>query len=255
MITDYTNKKLVEYLKPGMSILIRFGHGLGDTLMFMPLYYQLIKLYPDVYFDIYLESGQELYFTESYPDKDSDVHDMVFSLNFPMSEGSGHTKAEWCCIAELGIEPITALPYIARQESPLVAVHFQGTALPDSVNCHDIIAKQIWNEIIEAGKIPIECHFEHVFHNPVNIKFPFVTNHVRNCVPTLSNLFGLIQRCHSFIGVASGPFVVALSVIPERTMLLEYRHKLTDYIKDRGRSIDMTRLQSGYIYRWLKGEI
>ena len=30
-------KKLVDYLAPGQKVLIRFGHGLGDTLMFIPL--------------------------------------------------------------------------------------------------------------------------------------------------------------------------------------------------------------------------
>ena len=59
MITSYKDKKLVEYIKPGGRYLIRFGHGLGDTIMFMPAFYRLQQLYPESQIDIYLECGQE----------------------------------------------------------------------------------------------------------------------------------------------------------------------------------------------------
>ena len=70
MIENFKEKKLVEYLENGQKVLIRFGHGLGDTLMFMPVFNHLKSLYPNIHFDLYVESGQEEIF-ESIKDKDA----------------------------------------------------------------------------------------------------------------------------------------------------------------------------------------
>lgn len=253
MITNYKDKKLIEYLKDGQKILIRFGHGLGDTLLFMPIFYKLKTLYPQVQFDLYVESGQEEIF-ESVSDKDAQGYDHVFHLNFPMSEGwGGVSKPEKCCLDEIGIEPITKVvdlkPFL--YDSPIVAIHFQGTALPDSVGCSEVIAKQIWQEVKDCGKIPLEVHFEHCWHNPVNKKFDFINSTVRGSKASLFNLIGLIRNSCAFIGVASGPFIVALSVIPERTLFLEKAHKLYNYTKEPIAKIDLSNFQPGSIKSWL----
>jgi len=256
VITDYKDRKLIEYLKPGGKYLIRFGHGLGDTLMFMPAFYKLQKLYPKSQIDIYLECGQEEIF-DSVSDKDGEGYDEVFHLDFPMVEGGKGTKTQKCCKEELGIDP-WALPdsaWLPDKESPLVACHFQGTALPDSVNCPPGIAQQIWQEIITAGKIPIEVHFKHVFHNPRNEKYGFVNRHVRDCQADLHNLIGLLQRSFAFVGVASGPFVCALSIMPERILYLERHHKLESYCRHSQR-VQRLSINNGYkqgmVMEWLK---
>lgn len=252
IITDFKDKKLVEYLEPGMKVLIRFGHGWGDTQMFYPSLAALRARYPETQIDLYVECGQEEVF-ESYPDKDSLSHDLIFSLDFPMAEGSNITKAEKCCIEELGITaPAQEFPVYVKQESPIVLVHFHGTALPGSVNCPEGIAQQIWKEIIEAGKIPMECHFEHVFHNPFNQKYGFVDSTVRKAQPKLSNLIALVQNSFAFIGVASGPFVTALSVYPQRTLYLEKLHKLENYTRNPNvRKTDITNYKPGTVKEWL----
>lgn len=253
-----------------MKILIRFGHGWGDTLMFMPIFDQLKVDFPDVEFDIYLENGQEEIF-ESYPNKNNGEHDLVFHLDFPMSEGSGITKAEKCCQEEIGIEyqakfnwgfnspeePIlrnetASLRVLPRYESPFVAVHFQGTALPNSVNCPKDIAYKIWDEIIEFGKIPIECHFEHGFHNPVNRKYSFINRDVRDCNANLRSLIGLIQHSFAFVGIASGPFVTALVEMPNRTLFIQNKHKIKDYTRQDIKTIDILNYKSGTVKEWLK---
>lgn len=251
IIAEYTNKKLVEYLKPDMKILIRFGHGWGDTLMFMPIFHTLKLSYPTIKFDVYLENGQEEIF-ESYPDKNNGSHDLVFHLDFPMSEGTGLTKQEKCCKDEIGIDWTTEAQIpLPQQSSPYVAVHFQGTALPGSVNCPKDVAYKIWDEVIEAGKIPIECHFEHGFHNPVNKRYSFINRSVRDCSADLKNLIGLIQHSFAFVGVASGPFVTALCEIPQRTMFLQNKHKLEDYTHEDIKTIDVNDYQGG-IKDWLR---
>lgn len=251
MIQEYKEKKLVEYLEPGQRVLIRFGHGWGDTLMFMPLFWRLQDLYNEIHFDLYVECGQEEIF-KSFPNKDGDGHDFVFHLDFPMSEGSGLTKSQKCCVDELGIEPITEIAKLDKYPSPLVAVHFQGTALPDSVSCPPGIAEKVWNEILEAGKIPIETHYRHLFHNPVNARFPFTSRNVRDCHASLPSLVGLIQSCFAFVGVASGPFVTALSVYPTRTFYLAKNHAVTDYVKHLDiKNVNVNQYQDGMVKEWL----
>lgn len=227
-ITDFKEKKLVEYLENGQKVLIRFGHGLGDTLLFYPIFLKLKGLYPDVQIDLYVESGQEEVFP-SIKDKDATGYDHVFSLDFPMSEGSSQTKPEKCCVDEIGIEPITDVAALPRYKNPFVAVHFQGTALPGSVSCPQETAEQIYKEIKDAGFIPIECHFEHCWHNPINQKFPFIDNSVRGYPAKVSTLIAMLRSSAAFIGIASGPFVTAMSVIPEKTLYLEKSHKLENY--------------------------
>ena len=253
MISDFRNKKVVEYLRElpsGSKVLIRFGHGWGDTQMFIPSFEYLKSLFPELIIDLYVECGQEKIF-ESYHTKDSTEHDLVFSLNFPMSEGSNLTKAAKCCVEELGIEPVERFAELPEYGSPFVACHFHGTALPNSVNCPEDVARKIWNEIIEAGKIPIECHFEHVFHNPINGKFDFVNNTARGCKANLHNLIGLIQHSHAFIGVASGPFVTAVCTIPNETLYLERSHKLENYTKLNISKVNVLDYKEGSVKQWL----
>lgn len=248
MITNFKKKKLVEYLKPDTKALIRFGHGLGDTLMFLPVFYKLREQYN---IDLYVEAGQEELFGTTM-NKEGKGYDFVFSLDYPMSEGSDLTKTEKCCRDEIGIEPPKEeIAKLNNQDSPFIAVHFQGTALPGSVGCPEDTAKQIWQEIKDFGKIPIECHFEHLFHNPANQKFGFVNRDVRDCKADLKNLIGLIQHSWAFVGVASGPLIVALSIL-DRVFYLEKNHKLKHYTKQDIPQVNVDNYKKGIISNWLK---
>jgi len=252
MITDFKEKKLSEYLKDGQKVLIRWGHGLGDLLMWLPSYEKLKKDYPQVDFHLYVESGQEEIWGDE-KDKDSQDYDLVFSLDFPMSEGSDITKAEKCCKEELGIDsPQDEFIKIPKYDSPFVACHFQGTALPGSVGCSSEVAKQIWQEIKDFGKIPVECHFKHVFHNPANEKFDFIDISVREYQAKVSSLIGLIQHSSAFVGVASGPLVVALSTIPEKTLYLEKSHPLKTYTKKDIAKVDINDYKPNSVKTWLQ---
>ena len=250
MITDFREKKLAEYLLPGQRVLVRFGHGLGDTIMFMPALEALRQQFPDTQIDLYVESGQEEIWA-SVADKDAEGYDFVFSLDFPMAVGTGLTKVARSCVEELGIAPVAGLAALPDCQNPLVAVHFQGTALPGSVNAPDAIAAQVWAEVLAAGKMPLEAHFEHVFHNPVNVQPACVSASMRECKPRVSSLIGLLQRCYAFVGVASGPFVAAMSIMPERCFYLEGTHPLETYT-----DIDIPRAsvndyQEGSVAEWL----
>jgi len=228
---------------PKATVLLVFWHGVGDLVMFLPLYYRLCELYPDMDFTIGLPKGltheeiiaceplgfghfdaYRLVTGEEVNDTAKDLpFDLVAKITFPMSEGQKVlTKGEFCCVHELGIPPVCGHGPVSKGVNRLVAVHFQITCLPDSCNPDEATAERVWNDILEAGYIPIECHFQHVFHNPVNKKFPFVDATVRRCRPQTSSLVGLLRSCAAFVGVVSGPVHVALAALPpERVFLLE----------------------------------
>ena len=205
--------------------------------MFLNPYDKLREALPDVHFDLAVQKG--LGFDEVVPDalfitgddmnklaeKD---YDLVAKVHFPMSEGqTEYTKGEWCCIHELGIAPTNGHKSLIKAPQRLCGVHFHITCLPDAANPSKETAEAIWNEILEAGWIPIETHFEHVFHNPVNKKFDFIDCTVRRAHARVSTLVGLMQSLGAFIGVVSGNFHVALATIsPERILFLEKHFNL-----------------------------
>ena len=212
------------------KVLVVFRHGLGDLLMFLEPFRVLRERNPNVLFSLVLSKGlgQEEVCPDAICLGDSELplldYEMMSVIDFPMSESQEEfTKAEWCCIHELGIDPICG--NIAPNmiiTNRLVSLHFNITCLPGSCNPDESTAHSIWQEVVQSGFIPIESHFEHVFHNPVNKKFDFVYATVRGAKPCISSLAGLIKNSGAFIGVVSGNFHMALAVLPpERIMLLE----------------------------------
>ena len=246
-----SDKKLTDYIeeyKP-KKILIPFGHGLGDTIMFLNVYDKLASLYFDIEFTLALQKGlgfealepdiiginkKVIYSSDLSYKEDTPEYDIIADIDFPMNEGQTEfTKGEWCCRHELGIDPIAGHKKLTQGINRLVGVHFNITCLPDSCNPDEKTAERIWNDILEAGYIPIETHFCHVFHNPKNIKFPFVDCTVRRVKPRVNTLIGLLQQCTAFIGVVSGNLHVALSVMPHsRIFFLDKDFHLASFTKD-----------------------
>lgn len=231
----------IQEIDPKTCLLI-FWHGVGDLVMFLPLFYQMRHLYPGIKFKIGVPAGltypdifdptytmgEDLDYIELTGDEvnvtTADLpYDLIAKITFPMSEGQArYTKGEWCCIHELGIPPFCGHGYVRPRETPIVAVHFQITCLPDSCNPDRDTAERIWNDVLDCGFVPIECHYQHIFHNPVNAKFDFVDSTVRRSKPVLRSLTGILGHARAFIGVVSGPFHVALATMdPRRVMLLE----------------------------------
>jgi hypothetical protein len=237
-----TGKKLIAYLNPEIKkVLIPFPHGIGDVVLFLAPFQHLKLQYPNIHFDIGLSKGLDqesivpnaILIDGNWENKykDSD-YDLIFVCHFPMENTNDltKTKAEICCIQELGIEPTSA--HLPIKPKPLVAVHFHMTCLPGLSNAEEPIAKLIWEDIIFANCTPIECHFEHVFHNPINKKYDFVDTHMRNCKPKIDTLMSLLKNCFAFIGVVSGNFHLALSILPyNKVMLLERELKAQHFTK------------------------
>jgi len=257
-------EKLKEYLDTNLykKVAIFFGHGLGDCVMFQILLDKLKELYPNISFTMALQKGLDE--ETIYPDavfvnsreeaQKLEEFDLVAQINFPVETDPHLTKAELCCKTELGIEPICGHKKLPDFPSPIVAVHFNLTALPSLANPSEEVAEKIWREIKEAGLIPIECHFSHVFDNPVNKKFSFVDSTVRNCQAKVSSLIGLLKVSRAFIGVVSGPFHCALSVLPfNRILYLEKDLPLNRFTYEPIKTLDIKNYRDGFVKEWLVG--
>jgi hypothetical protein len=259
---DQKLAQVIEAESP-KRVLLFFWHGLGDLIMFLEPYKALQTRFPKVHFDLGLVKGigQEdlnpafIGFTGDV-DLEKLDYDIVAKIHFPMSEGQEIlTKGEFCCVHELGIEPVAGHSIgLCAATNRLVAVHFNITCLPASCNPDEETARKIWEEIRAAGYIPIESHFEHTFHNPVNKKFDFVESTVRKCIPTVAKLAGLIKNSAAFIGVVSGNFHVALSVLPpERILLLEKDFTAPMFTKLPVGRCSIKPYTEGEIIKWLTG--
>ncbi len=259
----YQDTKLDAVIKDTRAkrVLLFFWHGLGDLIMFLKPFEALKAANPGVSFDLGIVQGigQEEIVPDAIgftTDRDLDKldYDLVAKIHFPMNEGQEqYTKGEWCCLHELGIPPVAGHS-IGSCPAPnrLVSVHFNITCLPASCNPDEQTAEKIWNEIRSAGMIPIESHFEHTFHNPVNKKFDFVDSTVRRVRPRISTLTGLLANSFAFVGVVSGNFHAALSVLPtERICLLEKDFKAPMFTKLPVKRIDIKNYQDGEIEKWL----
>lgn len=262
--------KRIEDVKPRRVLLI-FWHGVGDLVMFLPVYAAIRKAYPEIQFNLGVPLG--LTYRDMVPDAleltGEEVNettaglpfDLVAKITFPMNEGQEeYTKGEFCLIHEIGRLPDINNEHLGvshgrlpRRRTPLVAVHFQITCLPDSCNPDAATAERIWNDVLAAGNVPLECHFQHIFHNPVNEKFPFIDATVRRCRPELANLTGLIGNARAFVGVVSGPFHVALSLLgPSRVLLLEKDFKAHHFTRLPIKTANL-RDYKGEVLEFLKG--
>lgn len=269
LTTSYERVKVADYLrkrKPGKVCLV-FWHGLGDLVMFMTTLYKLRKMFPNTQIDIALQDGvgQEVLIRDAIliknPNRPVEGYDYTFQIHYPMSEHmkGRWTKNEWCCMQELGIDPISSYPVFKRlrekDSRKLAAVNFQATALPDDCNPTEEVARQIWNEIKEAGFTPIEALFKHVYFNPVNEKFSFIPEKstVREIKPIVAKLIRLLQACEANISVSTANFHLGMAIMPERTMYLQKQFPLASYTKDNVASVDVDNYKSGKVRSWLKG--
>jgi hypothetical protein len=253
---------LVRHLGDNIRrVLIVFLHGLGDVVMFLGPLQTLRVRYPHIHFDLGLSDQLDqnkifptaiLLNQEWREQVTAMAYDLVFVCRFPMEDPRRRfaTKTEICCEKELGIFSDTDHPPLSAKQ--LVAVHFHSTAVPDLANAPERVASAIWQDILKAGFVPIETHFEHIFHNPLNQRFDFAQQHVRDWPARVETLMALIGSCAAFVGVASGNFHLALSILgASRVMFLERQVKVTQLTRHAVAAVDLDRYD-GQVGRWLE---
>jgi len=254
--------KLAEHLDTGKfkSVLIPFWHGVGDVVMVLPIVKRLRELYPAIEFKLGLCKGldQETFVPDAillegdWREKALTLgFDLVFPVNFPIErmDDLTKTKAEVCCEEEIGIPPVCGhLPLSGKR---LVGVCFQCTSVPWVANADEEVAQKIWNDIKEAGYVPIETQFIHCFANPDNKIFSFIDAHLRGCPARIETLMAILGRCDSFVGTVGGNFHMALSILgPDRVMLLEKDLKREHFTKEKIATANLKDYQ-GEVKKWL----
>jgi len=243
---------LLAEAQAGSKILLVFWHGLGDTLMFLPLFDYVRNQFPDLTFTLGLLPGvdQDVFLRRHWPvvaipeDQFLTDHDAAMVVSFPMIEGlNTKTKAEYCCEIEFGLpSKYFGLPDLpGPKRNRLVGLHLQGTCLPGNTNPEEPLAREIWRHVLDAGFVPIDLHFCHTFHNPVNQAFPWAARNCRDLTPDLATLQMMIERCVAVVAVASGPFVLAASIFPNRTIYLQKNHQVECYLRDFKRVINLNK--------------
>lgn len=255
--------KLAQKLREGnyKKIICVSWHGAGDQCMIRAPIKALREMFPDIIIDVAVCKGLdqksiipeaievEGNWRETLPKE----YDLVVQLNMPLEkiDDLSVTKAEVCCEEELGIPKTWGHLPIKRKK--LVGVHFNNTSVSWLTNPDEITAKEIWQEIIEAGCVPVETLFQHVFYNDTSKKFDFVDNHVRGWPAKLDTLISLLGACDYFIGVVSGNFHLALSLLPpEKICLLEKDLKAPMFTKLPIKTTDIKNYKKGEILRWIK---
>lgn len=224
IINNFDNKKLSEYLKPGLRVLIKFDrHGIGDMIMFQPCYQRLKGLYPDVEFHLKPNKDQQ-YFAES----PGAPIDLVFDIAFRESAGMplpahAHpmSKPQRCCKQELGIPFDRSLDFTWRPrpiEHPLkikdncIGVVFQVQSQP-SKGLDSAKARLVWDYIKHQGFTPIEVSFNNPNHNIKNKRASFLDYSCRDFEASEENMFSVLQQCKGFVGVNTGTFCAATCIL------------------------------------------
>lgn len=255
-IKDFSQRKVASYLDSGnyKKVLFRFHHGLGDAIAFYPVFEEIKRLYPQIDFHLNLHCGQEDMFQCS--PSDEKLYDIVFEIAFVCNEWSEpqYTKAEFCCLNELGIKPPEKNPRIRRYfSSPLVGTHFFSTCLPNKISCGETVARNIAEAITEAGLIPIDTHMKHAYNNPVNQSFNWQTCRISEAEANLKNLLGVITRCGGFAGVSSGNFHAAAALLPEETLLfVKTDIPLCTLMRKNILELDAKKYDHGIVKEWLR---
>ena len=262
--SQQTMTSYIEEYKP-KKILLAFLHGLGDFLGFRGVYKYLVDEYPDIEFTYALDETMgyekflldyEKYILVDRTNINTDDYDFAFLIAYTQNREGQMCKAENCMLDEVGSFDPLPIPHqpIPLMPPRLVTVHLFSTWGPQAFGLvgREETAHKIWSEIIKAGLIPIETHFEHKYANPENKNFDWITAHVRGMKCSGENLMTLLQASHAFIGVISGNIHAALSCLPREKVMA-----LTTYMPSRAlgegvSSINIDNYEEGSVFKWLK---
>ena len=222
-VKDYSKKKLIQYLAAGQTNLIIFPHGIGDCVMFMPLYNRLKQLYPKVTFNLQLNKGQDI-----FQQKTTDTYDIAFLLHFPDAAFSpaytGRCKPQLCCDLQLGIPYQGSLQFTWKPQvrsglklkQNTIGVAFQSTCNPKRGLSQDK-AFIVWEAIEKAGYTPCQIHFQHVLRNSKNTRYSFIDYSMRDQEANIPNLVTAIDQCKMFFGANTGSFCMSVAMHPQTT--------------------------------------
>jgi ADP-heptose:LPS heptosyltransferase len=222
--------------KIGRCLFI-FDHGLGDFILFMPVFKEFIR---QTQVNVKLASSTKRQFhliNPSIVNIDNDFNKRQYSYvyricypdpqntSIPIDVSDESSKPYICAVYELGLKEFVWKPYRITNKnfnpnSKRIGVHFFGHTGMDKKFCPVSTAERVWNEIVEAGYEPFEVHMTPKFAN----EYPdFLEAETLDCIndkcslrfeePNLGRMIEEIGKCRFFIGIDSGPVYLASALL------------------------------------------
>jgi len=260
----------------GRCLLI-FDHGLGDLILFMPVFNEFVK---QAGVNVGLGSSAKRQFhlidpkiktVDSNFDKRrySYIYRVLYpdpqNTSIPIDVSDEPAKPYICALYELGLKEFTWKPYQMKNEnfdldSKRVGVHLFGHTGMDKKFCPVDAAEKIWQEIIEAGYEPFEMHMTPKFAD----EYPdYLEAETLDCInedcslrfekPDLGRMIDEISRCRYFIGIDSGPIYLASALIGvDRVMGLENLKRHNNFLPKHIVTIPVMGYVPGSVFKQLK---
>lgn len=275
---------LSEFETPGKAVLL-FNHGLGDFVLFLPLFEELCKQYPE--WDLYVGCNPERNFCYLHPKcivldgpyfKYEDVYDIIFNIIYPEPPRNENelssmnnrftvenmetiTKPYLCNVLEIGLPKFTWKPFKRKwtkkiRETKRVGVHFFGHTSIANKDADIDTAEFIWNQIKKAGFKPFEIQMLPLEILEVTETPKFIgKDTIRYEFPNLRIMCENILSCKAFIGVDSGPIYLAGTILGFNKVLgLERLRKFHKVLPEKITVLDIENYKRGTeIIDWLKG--
>ena len=227
--------KIIDKLKRANKPLLIFCHGLGDLVLFLPVYYELQKQLGRK-IDLASPERRQLHLIESsiIPIGENDTelrskYDYIYKVQYPDSKNSlipteyndDPPKPYLCALYELGMRSFLWKPI--KKENPFtkdtkrIGFHFFGHTSFNTKFCPNKVACVMWEETIKAGYEPFEIHmrpqyFTEMFPDKdATDYFHYATkdNSLRFEEPDLSRMVQEVCKCRFFFGVDSGPLYLS----------------------------------------------
>lgn len=175
------------------------------------------------------------------------------------------SKNDICKVLEIGYDENKVLEkYVSpfklqlnNSNSKRVMFHVGGHTDKSTKNPSESDMELIWNEIIKAGYEPFDVHMNHTSTIVgCNIPLPSYISPdqtIRNSKGNLKLLIDTILTCKYAIGVASGPILLANTILGNDNCIgLESNFKFKDYITyNCPESICIQPYKPNSIYEWL----
>lgn len=245
IIGNYKDKKIIEYLDSVSygKIFFIFNHGLGDVINFIPIIEELKKRYVGLEFFIGIESKRNLSILNSnifLYNKDEFIKlkrrfTYFFKINYREPVDISLSKPELCIKDEFGLKGFTWKPYKLKTNLNIkldrVGVHFFGNTNQQNKSLNTEQANILWDWILYFGKKPFEIHNPRFnVYGKEGFDFYKHPNTIRFNNPGIKEIVNEISKCEYFIGIDSGLFYLAMSILgPERCIGIEKNYSIEKY--------------------------
>ena len=269
-------KPFDEVKRVSGKALFIFEHGLGDLINFLPVWYEFLEqtgvritLGASVKRQFHLINRNILSIDESFEKRQ---YKYIYKVLYPDPKNSSVSidisdepaKPYLCGLHEFGMKPFVWKPYrmISHpvENSKRIGVHLFGHTGMNKKFCPVETAEEIWQEIIDAGYEPYECHMTPSFADeyPDYIEADSMECLTPDCSlryedADLGKMISEISKCKFFLGVDSGPIYLASALLGTDYIVgLENQKKHNNFLPKHIVTVPVLNYKSGTIFKQLK---